>query len=139
MVRKSVTEILTEVGAVPTFAERVKALKSHENNAAVLAVLKHAYDPRIKFLLPEGKPPFKPNDFPDQQGLLYSQIRRFYLFVEGGHPGLKDLKREELFIAMLETIDQKDALTIVGMKDKKIPIKNITPKLAERAFPGLFE
>lgn len=138
MVRKSVTEILTEVGEVKTFAERVKALKAHEGNAAVKAVLKYAFDPNIKFLLPEGEPPYKENDFPDQQGLLYNQIRRFYLFVEGGHSGLTDLKREDLFIGLLETVDKDDAKTLIGMKDKKIPIKNITPKLTERAFPDLF-
>ena len=138
MIRKSVTEILTEVGEVKTFAERVKALKAHEGNTALKTVLKYAYDPNIKFLLPEGTPPYKVNDFPDQQGLLYNQVRRFYLFVEGGHPNLTDLKREDLFIGLLETIDKDDAKTIVGMKDKKIPIKNITPKLTERAFPDLF-
>ena len=35
--------------------------------------------------------------------------------------------------------DKDDAKVLIGMKDKNIPIKNITHKLAERAFPEIFK
>ena len=139
MVRQSIHEILTEVSKVVSFHDRVKALKEHSNNQPLKTVLKYAYDPRIKFMLPEGTPPYRENDYPDQQGLLYYEARKMYLFIEGGNTNLSPLKREELFIRLLETVDKDDAKVLVGMKDKNIPIKNITHKLAERAFPDIFK
>lgn len=139
MVRKSIYEILTEVSEVTSFHERVKVLRSHSNNEPLKAILKYAFDPKIKFLLPEGAPPYKENDYPDQQGNLYFTYKKLYLFIEGGHPNLSDLKRQDLFIGVLETVDKDDAKVLIGMKDKTIPIKNITEKLAERAFPDIFK
>jgi hypothetical protein len=139
MVRKSVYEILVEVSEVVSFHERVKVLRSYNNIEPLKAVLKYAFDPKIKFLLPEGAPPYKENDFPDQQGNLYYNYKKLYLFVEGGNPNITDLKREDLFIGILETVDKDDAKVLVGMKDKTIHIKNITEKLAERAFPEIFK
>ena len=40
---------------------------------------------------------------------------------------------------MLETVDKDDAKILIGMKDKEIPVKNVTQKLTERAFPDLFK
>ena len=71
------------------------------DSAALRTVLKLAYDPRIKFLLPEGKPPFKINDLPDLQSVLYNELRKMYLFLEGGHPTLNQTRREYLFIQLL--------------------------------------
>ena len=139
MVRKSIYEILVEVSEVTSFHERVKKLRSYNNNQPLKTILKYAFDPKIKFLLPEGAPPYKENDFPDQQGNLYYSFKKLYLFVEGGNPNLTDLKREDLFIGILETVDKDDAKVLIGMKDKTIPIKNITEKLAERAFPDIFK
>jgi len=55
------------------------------------------------------------------------------------NPNITDLKRESLFIGMLETVDKDDAKILIGMKDKEIPVKNVTQKLTERAFPDLFK
>lgn len=139
MKKKSISEILTEVGQVSPFNERVKALRAYKDLGPLMSVLKHAYDPNVKFLLPEGTPPYTENDWPDQHHNLYREARKFYLFVEGGNASLTDAKREQLFINLLEMVDQEDAKTLIGMKDKNIPIKNITEKLTERAFPGIFE
>lgn len=139
MKKKSITEILTEVGEVSPFNERVKALRQYGNLKPLVDVLRYAYDPKIEFLLPEGEPPYTPNDWPDQHHNLYREARKFYLFVKGGNDSITDIKREQLFINLLEMVDQEDAKTLIGMKDKNIPIKNITEKLTERAFPGVFE
>ena len=139
MVKKSISEILHEIGEHTSFHDRVKAMRSYRSNEPLRTVLKYAFDPRIKFNLPEGAPPYRENDFPDQEGILYFEARKMYLFVEGGNPNLKPLKREELFIRLLETVDKDDAKILIGMKDKDIPVKNITQKLTERAFPDLFK
>ena len=139
MVRKSISEILHEIGEQASFQDRVKVMRSYRGNNPLRTILRYAYDPRIKFLLPEGTPPYKENDFPVQQGNLYYHFKKLYLFIEGGNPNSTDLKRESLFIGMLETVDKDDAKILVGMKDKEIPVKNVTQKLTERAFPDLFK
>jgi len=139
MVRKSISEILHEIGEQSSFQDRVKVMRSYRGNNPLRTILRYAYDPRIKFLLPEGTPPYKENDFPDQQGNLYYHFKKLYLFIEGGNPNITDLKRESLFIGMLETVDKDDAKILIGMKDKEIPVKNVTQKLTERAFPDLFK
>ena len=109
------------------------------DSAALRTVLKLAYDPRIKFLLPEGKPPFKLNDLPDLQSVLYNELRKMYLFLEGGHPTLNQTRREYLFIQLLENLDKEDAELIATIKDKKLPYKGITKKFVEDVYPGLLE
>ena len=107
------------------------------DSPALRAILKYAYDPKVKFILPEGAPPYKQNQLPDLQSVLYSELRKLYLFVEGGNPNLKQTRREYLFIQLLENLDKEDAELIVAVKDKKIPYKGITAKLVKEAFPGL--
>ena len=104
----------------------------------VQQILKYAFDPKIKFLLPEGRPPFKPNEFVDQEGILFSEARKLYLFVEGGNNNLTKFKREMLFIQFLEGIDKNDAELICAVKDKKLPFKSINEQIVKQAFPNLF-
>lgn len=99
-------------------------------------VIIYAYDSRIKWLLPEGVPPFKATRGADTQGMFYKEARRLYLFVEGGNSNLKPRRREELFIELLETIDGDDAEVVLKMKEKKLPY-GITKKLVQEAFPHL--
>lgn len=106
---------------------------------ALRNILKLAYDPRIKFLLPEGAPPYKANDLPDLQNVLYSELRKMYLFLDGGHPTLKQVRREYLFVQLLENLDKQDAELVIAVKDKKLPYKGITKKFVEEMFPGLLE
>jgi hypothetical protein len=60
-----------------------------------------------------------------------------YLFVEGGNPNLSQLKREQIFIELLESVDPQDAELLVSVKDKKLPYKNINRNLIEKTYPGL--
>ena len=57
-------------------------------------VFRLAYDPIVKWALPEGTPPYKPCEF-DNEGALYGELRRMYLFMEGGNTNLTPLKREK--------------------------------------------
>lgn len=134
--RKSISEILKLVSEQPNRQSKVEVLRN--NYSPVLAqILQYALDPRIKWLLPTGAPPFKENVYPGQETNLYSEARRLYLFVEGGNSNLTNIKREMLFIQLLEVLDPKDAKVIIAAKDKKIPYKGITVKLVNEAFPGL--
>jgi len=89
------------------------------------------------FILPEGAPPYKPCEFLDQEGRLYTEARKLYLFIEGGNPNLNKVKREMLFIQLIESLDQRDAELLIAIKDKMLPYKNITEKIVRAAFPDL--
>ena len=88
--------------------------------------------------MPEGEPPYKPNDLVDQENVLIRDARKLVHFVEGGNPGLKQIKREALFIEMLETVTPADAKLLVALKDKKLPFKGITADIVKEAFPEIF-
>jgi len=129
-------EILENISKMKKPEDKINALRL-TNNPALKALLKYAYDPKIKFLLPTGEAPFKPTSFLDQEARLFTEVRRLYLFIEGGNPNLTKLKRESLFIQLLESIDPRDAKLINCVKDKKLPFKGITVKIVSEAFPGL--
>ena len=62
------------------------------------------------------------------------------MFIEGDTDTQRNLKphrRETLFIAMLESIDPRDAKVLVGMKERKQPFNGLTRKLVAEAFPNL--
>jgi hypothetical protein len=69
--------------------------------------------------------------------MLYTEIRRLYLFVEGGNPNLSKLRREMLYIQLLESVDPNDAKLLNYVKDKKLPFRGITAKIVNQAFPNL--
>ncbi len=100
-------------------------------------MLNLALNKNIVWQLPTGIPPYKPNDLVDQQHRLYTEMRKMYLFIEGGSPNLKQLRRETLFIELLESLDPEDAKLVLAAKDKNFPYNNITIELINTAFPGL--
>lgn len=132
---KSIYSILKSVSEQDE-ANLVSALRAADH-PVIRKLLYYAFDPKVKFLLPEGAPPYKPCDFLDQEGRFYTEVRKMYLFIEGGNPNLTKLKREMLFIQLLESIGKGDAELLVAIKDKKLPFSNITEKVVREAFPGL--
>lgn len=110
----------------------------HNNDSGALrTILKYALDPSIIWDLPDGDPPFKPCPYPAQEMRLMAEIRRLYLFIKGGNPNLTKIKREALYIELLESVHPEDAKLLNAVKSKKIPYKGITPKLIKEAFPDL--
>lgn len=137
--KKSLFDLLKACADFKKPDERVEALRSTAaSTPAILQILKYAFDPKIKFLLPDTDPPYKPTEFLDQEGRLYTELRRLYLFVEGGNPNLSKFKRETLFIQLLESVDPKDAKLLCSIKNKKLPFKEITSKITLKAFPELY-
>lgn len=131
-----IAEILDKVSKVAKKEEKIEMLRKHDSSA-IRTILKYALEPQIKWALPEGDPPYKPCPYLDQENMLYSEARRLYLFIEGGNPNLNKIKREALFIELLESIAPADAKLICAAKDKKIPYKGINVKLINEAYPGL--
>lgn len=134
--RLMISEILENASKLPTKAEKIEYLRRNYSPALV-NVIKFALDPNIKFLLPKGRVPYNKTLAVEAQGMLYSEARKLYLFVEGGNPNLKQMRRETLFIQLLESVDPKDAELLVFVKDKKLPYPNLTKAFMDEVFPGL--
>lgn len=74
--------------------------------------------------LPEGDPPFKTQrDLPigNTDMSLYNVLRRFYLFEKKTQ--VNQIKREMVFIQMLESIHHTEAQLVLDLKNGKIPYK----------------
>lgn len=136
---KSISEVLKEISRIKSRNEKKAALQRLRGNKAFMTILKYAFDPKIEFELPEGEPPYKPCEFLDQQNRLYQEARKFYIFTKRGAPNLHPLKRESLFVDLLESIDPEDAKLVLAVKNKNIPYNGITKKLVEETFPGFLE
>jgi len=131
-----IAEILGKIASLKTKDEKIAALRQNDNYA-IRTILQGAYSKDIKWLLPPGEVPYKKNDLEDLESVLYSEIRKLYLFVEGGNPNLKQLRRETLFIELLESLAPADAELLAAIKDKKLPYKGLTEAIVKEAFPGL--
>lgn len=137
MKRKSIAWILDFTSKLPNDEEKIKCLQAN-GVEPIKTILRYCFDPNIKWLLPEGDAPYKPSEFPNLENELYSEARRLYLFVAGGGDNLKPLKRERMFIELLESVTPEDAQLLVSIKDKKMPYEGITVNIVKEAFPGLF-
>ena len=132
--------IFKKVEEAKTKKEKLQILKN--NSSPVLKqILGLTYDPRVEWLLPEGTPPYTPlpNDADAEITLQYAS-RQFYLFVKGNSEtqrNLKQLKRESLFIQLLESVNPAEVKILLGMKERKLPYKGVTRKLVAEAFPNL--
>jgi len=129
--------LLKEISELSSNKEKAQALSSHRFAESFKIIFKYIYDKNIKWLLPEGDPPYKPCEFLDIEGRFLTDLRKLYLFIEGGNNNLTNLRRETLFIQMLESIDPKDAKLLLAMKDKKSAFTGINKTIVRQAFPDL--
>jgi len=138
-IRKSITDIINECAAHKTPKAKIEALRAN-SNAPLQTILSYTYDKGIEFLIPDTPPPWKPNEYEDEaKALLYTEARRLKIFIKGGgYDNLKQLKREQLFISLLEDVDNNDAHTLVHMISKK-PFKGLSRKIVMEAFPNLIQ
>jgi len=135
---RSIPLIFEDVAAANSIKARKKVLLENESKP-LKEILKYAFHPDIKFALPPGKPPYKTIGSPDEYNptYLYPNIRKFYLYIEGGHDGLTQLRREQLFVQMLESLHPKEAAVVIQVKDKKLNYRGLTYKLVKTTFPEI--
>ena len=134
-----VHEILDHVSKQRSRVAKVEALKEHRNPALV-SILIWNFDDTVISLIPEGPVPFKPNDVPE--GTDHTSLRResknLYHFVKGGNDTLNAIRRETMFIQMLEGLHPKEAEIIILTKDKKLATKyRVTYEVVAEAFPDI--
>ena len=136
MTRKlAIFEIIQGADKIASAEDRAAYLKQHDSEALRI-ILQCALDPRVRFALPPESPPYKPTAYLDAHGQLYNEATRLELFIEAMRPDIKKVKREMLFIGMLESVHPDDAKLLIAVKDKRLP-KTITSQIVNLAFPGL--
>jgi hypothetical protein len=91
-------------------------------------------------LLPSGKVPYKPNENP--LGTDHSSLRRewknFYVFVKGGNDSLSSIRRETIFIQMLEGLHPNEAEIVIMTKDGDLSKKyKVTKELVAEAYQDI--
>ena len=134
---QGIAEILSIISKIKNEQERQNALATCANIQPLMQILHATFHPDVKFLLPEGAPEFKRLDKGvDVQGTLYREAKKLYLFIDGLAPPMHDLKRQTLFVQLLEALDPDDVDLILGMKDKKMIYPGITYELVAKTFPG---
>ena len=139
--KKLLPEILKEANKLATREERIEFLQKHES-PAMKDIIRIAFDKDVISMLPEGAPPYTPDDAPEgyAPSTLYKKFREFRFYFKGPvAEGLKPLKREEMFVKLLESIHSSEAELLVRAKDRILHKKlmGITRKLCQDAFPGL--
>ena len=130
-------EILTKVNNAKDKPAKIAVLKKHDS-VPLRQVLKGAFDPKIKWDLPEGVPPFKRNDAPagTEHTSLFSEARRLWHFVKDADPNLTKAKREMMFIQLLEGLQEDDADLMIAVKEKTLNkrYKGLTDAVVKEAF-----
>ncbi len=136
--KTGIAEYLINISNGKTKTERKQLLKDAVNNTPqVMTILKYMFKDSIEFNLPPGSPPFKTAEKrEDLQGALYSELRKLRNFMKGEHPNMTQVRREQLFIQLLESVDPDDANLLIAMKDKVSPYKNLTKKFVMETLPS---
>jgi len=137
--QKEVFEIFEDFTKLKARKDKIAFLQQQGNEIpAIKDVLRGAFDDRLKFVLPEGKPPYTPNRPESVPSTLRNLHRQFGDYVEGARSKeMGQIRLETRFIQMLESIHAEDALIVLDMVAKKPPVKGLTKKIVEEAFPNL--
>ena len=138
--RLLLSEILRKVSNAKTKAEKVILLREN-NSSALRMLLIWNFDESVISMVPEGDVPYTPNDAPvgADHTRLEQESKGFYRFVKGGQDSLKSLKREAMFVQLLEGLSAEEAELLCLVKDGQMnkKYKRITKAVVQEAFPQI--
>jgi len=132
-------EILDLVAEQRTKEKKVAILKEYETDS-LKTILIWNFDESVVSMLPEGDVPYKQNEVP--VGTDHTSLRReyqqLYHFVKGGNDSLTSLRRESMFIQILEGLHPREAEILCLTKDKKLSTKyKLTQDIISQAYPDI--
>ena len=160
-------EVLDACSKQRTKAKKIEVLQRYAHDS-VMAVLIWNFDETIISLLPEGDVPYgntrednsvtgtlsdKINDAVGKMNEMGStslgsqdqgkasirkEYTKFYNFLKGGNDSLSSLRRETMFINILEGLHPLEAEILVLVKDKSLTDKyKITKEVVSAAYPQI--
>ena len=132
-------EILNLVEEQKTKAKKIAELKKYRDDS-LTAILIWNFDSSVISAVPEGQVPYKENEVPI--GTDHTSLRRewknLFHFIKGGNDSLSALRRETMFIQMLEGLHPEEAKIICLVKDKRLTEQyKITYDQVKEAFPDI--
>ena len=162
-----VFEVLDVASKQRSKAKKVEVLQKYKHPSLVTLFVWN-FDTSIITLLPEGEVPYGTNkEDQNATGTLTGKIndavgkmtemgsnslgsqdqgkasiraeyKKFYNFCKGGNPGLSSLRRETMFINILEGLHPLEAELLCLVKDKKLQEKyKITKEIVSTAYPEI--
>lgn len=160
-------EILQVVSKQRSNAKKVEALKKFEH-PSLKSLFIWNFDETVISLLPPGEVPYasaqeqsslsgtlsgkiedsivkmnelKSNSIGSQdqgRSSIRKEYKKFYNFVKGGNDGLSSIRRETMFINILEGLHPLEAEILCLVKDKKLEEKyKITKNIVSEAYPDI--
>jgi len=162
-----VFEVLDAASKQRSKAKKIEVLQRYKHPSLVTLFVWN-YDSSIITLLPEGPVPYGTNkDDQNSTGTLSSRIddavskmsemgstslgsqdqgqasiraeyKKFYNFCKGGNPSLSNLRRETMFINILEGLHPLEAEILILVKDKNLERKyKISKEVVSTAYPEI--
>ena len=134
-----VHEILELVSKQRSRAKKVEVLKKYEDMSLKTLFIWN-FDDTVVSMVPEGDVPYKENEVPigTDHTSLRREYRHLYNFVKGGNDGLTSLRRETMFIQMLEGLHPEEAKILCLVKDKCLQTKyKLTYDVVAEAYPDI--
>jgi|TARA_R110000822_G_scaffold256878_5_gene382574 hypothetical protein len=135
-------EALTTARKTKNVTQKIEALQAlpEATRTQLHSVFQLAYNTHISWLLPPGTPPYRPLDPDlDQEGRLIAELKNFSYFIARDgkpvQPDAKMLRREQLFVRILESVEPEDAELILQMKAREI--QGVSKNVVQKAFPEL--
>ena len=147
-----ISEVLQRVSNAKTKAKKVEILREYKTDA-LKKVLLCNFAPNIEFCFPSGKTPYTPLDRP--KGVDHTRLIREHRMLEnfikktvngvtyygcsnGPRPQMQQLKKENLWMNVLESLHPEEAEVLDLIKDKQLTSRyKITKQNVIDAFPEL--
>ena len=148
-----ISEVLQRVSNAKTKSEKVSILAEYKS-PALTKILLCNFAKSISFMFPEGKTPYVENQVPAglEHQMLIREHRMLEKFIKKTapngvivygcsgttRPNIRQLKKESLWIQLLEGLHQDEAEILDLIKDKKLTDRyKITKQNVVEAFPEL--
>jgi hypothetical protein len=134
-----VHEILELVSKQRSRAKKVEILQKYED-LSLKTLFIWNFDDTVISVVPEGDVPYKENEVPigTDHTSLRREYKHLYNFVKGGNDGLSSLRRETMFIQMLEGLHPEEAKILCLVKDKRLQTKyKLTYDVVAEAYPDI--
>ena len=138
-------EIFTKINNAKDKPKKLNVLKRYRTPSLEMFLMA-AFNPQITWMIPVGDVPYMPNEAPDgtEHTILEQEVRKLHNYVQRetpdgpmpGNPNLNTMKREMMFVQMLEGLSQGEAQCVILAKDQTLnkKYKGLTANLIKEAF-----
>ncbi len=147
-----ISEVLQRVSNAKTKAKKIEILQEYKT-PALKKVLLCNFSKRINFVFPSGETPYRPLDRPKgvEHQMLITEHRLLEKFItktvngvtyfgcsNSTKPNMQQLRKENLWIQILESLHAEEAALLDLVKDKALTSRyKITKQNVIDAFPEL--